>query len=44
MIRERRDARAGKDWARADDIRDRLQEMGVVLEDGPKGTIWRFDV
>ncbi|MBW1912821.1 MAG: class I tRNA ligase family protein, partial [Deltaproteobacteria bacterium] len=44
MIQERRDARAGKDWARADDIRDRLQEMGVVLEDGPKGTTWRFDV
>ena len=41
MIRERSEARDRKDWAMADSIRDRLQEMGVVLEDGPKGTIWR---
>ncbi len=44
MIEERTRARADKDWARADAIRDRLQEMGVVLEDGPNGTSWRFQI
>ena len=44
MIEERTRARAEKDWARADAIRDRLQEMGVMLEDGPHGTTWRFKV
>jgi cysteinyl-tRNA synthetase len=44
MIKERSKARLEKDWIKADTIRERLKEMGVVLEDGPKGTIWRFDV
>jgi cysteinyl-tRNA synthetase len=44
MIEERTAARADKDWAKADAIRDRLQEMGVVLEDGPHGTTWRYDI
>jgi cysteinyl-tRNA synthetase len=44
MIEERTRARADKDWAKADAIRDRLQEMGVVLEDGPNGTSWRYDI
>jgi cysteinyl-tRNA synthetase len=44
LIEERTKARADKDWARADAIRDRLQEMGVVLEDGPDGTTWRYDI
>ncbi|WP_028320336.1 cysteine--tRNA ligase [Desulfatiglans anilini] len=44
LVEERMQARAGKDWAKADRIRDRLKEMGVVLEDGPGGTTWRLDV
>jgi cysteinyl-tRNA synthetase len=44
MIMERSEARAGKDWARADAIRDQLKEMGVVLEDAPEGTVWRFEL
>jgi len=44
LIRERTDARSAKDWALADRIRDRLKDMGVVLEDGPGGTTWRLDV
>jgi cysteinyl-tRNA synthetase len=44
MIEERTKARAERDWTRADEIRDRLQAIGIALEDGPKGTTWRFDV
>ena len=44
MIKERSKAKEEKKWAKADEIRDSLKEMGVVLEDGPEGTIWRHDV
>jgi cysteinyl-tRNA synthetase len=44
MIQERTKAREEKDWAKADEIRDQLKTMGIVLEDGPHGTNWRFDV
>jgi cysteinyl-tRNA synthetase len=44
LIEERAKARADMDWAKADAARDRLQEMGIVLEDGPDGTTWRFQV
>ncbi|MFM2478818.1 cysteine--tRNA ligase [Celerinatantimonas sp. MCCC 1A17872] len=41
LIKQRNDARAAKDWAAADQARDALSAMGVVLEDGPQGTTWR---
>ncbi|WAS99900.1 cysteine--tRNA ligase [Rouxiella chamberiensis] len=41
LIKQRNDARASKDWAMADKARDRLNEMGIVLEDGAAGTTWR---
>ncbi len=41
LIKQRNDARQSKDWAAADAARDRLNEMGIVLEDGAQGTIWR---
>ncbi|MEG3134773.1 cysteine--tRNA ligase [Rouxiella sp. T17] len=41
LIKQRNDARASKDWAMADKARDRLNEMGIVLEDGASGTTWR---
>ncbi len=44
LIEDRKTARKEKDWVGADEIRDKLKEMGVVLEDGPQGTIWRLDV
>lgn len=44
LIEERSNARLRKDWAKSDEIRDRLKEKGVVLEDGPEGTTWRLDV
>jgi cysteinyl-tRNA synthetase len=33
-------ARKEKNFARADEIRDQLQEMNILLEDGPQGTTW----
>ncbi|MEC5343236.1 cysteine--tRNA ligase [Brenneria populi] len=41
LIKQRKDARQAKEWALADDARDRLNEMGIILEDGPQGTTWR---
>ncbi len=40
LVAERVDARSRKDFGEADRIRDRLQSMGVTLEDTPRGTIW----
>jgi cysteinyl-tRNA synthetase len=44
LIQERTEARAKKDWAAADAIRERLHGLGVVLEDTPKGTKWRYAI
>lgn len=41
LIVERKEVRAAKNWARADEIRDILNEEGIVLEDGPQGTTWK---
>ncbi|UPW17105.1 cysteine--tRNA ligase [Agarivorans sp. TSD2052] len=41
LIVARNQARADKDWAAADIARNRLTEMGIVLEDGAAGTTWR---
>jgi cysteinyl-tRNA synthetase len=40
LLEERRTARAGRDFARADAIRHELTAMGVVIEDGAQGTRW----
>ncbi|GLX77428.1 cysteine--tRNA ligase [Thalassotalea insulae] len=41
LIKQRNDARAAKDWAAADDARDKLKAMNVVLEDSAGKTTWR---
>ncbi|MBU0692021.1 cysteine--tRNA ligase [bacterium] len=42
LVRQRDEARAAKNWAEADRIRDSLAEQGIVLEDRPGGmTVWR---
>ena len=41
LIADRKQARADKDWAAADRIRDQLQEQGIELADGEGGTTWR---
>ncbi|MFO8014210.1 MAG: cysteine--tRNA ligase [Phycisphaerae bacterium] len=42
LVKLRNDARAAKDFAQADTIRKRLDEIGIILEDTLDGTIWRF--
>jgi len=41
MLEKRRAARAEKDFATADDIRDELAMAGIQIEDGADGTTWR---
>lgn len=40
LITERAEAKANKNWARADEIRDELAAKGITLLDGPDGTTW----
>jgi len=40
-IRERAEARAGKNFARADEVRQELRTQGIELMDGAHGTTWR---
>jgi cysteinyl-tRNA synthetase len=40
QITERQLAKAQRDFARADDIRNALLAQGIVLKDGPAGTVW----
>jgi cysteinyl-tRNA synthetase len=40
LVEERTVARAARDFARADALRGRLAELGVVIEDTPHGTVW----
>jgi cysteinyl-tRNA synthetase len=41
LVQARIDARADRDFAKADSIRQQLVDHGIALEDGPKGTSWR---
>jgi len=41
LVQQRLDARASKNWALADKIRDELLAANIVIEDGKDGTRWR---
>jgi cysteinyl-tRNA synthetase len=41
LVAEREQARADREWGRADEIRDQLQTAGIVLEDARDGTRWK---
>jgi cysteinyl-tRNA synthetase len=43
LIEMRQDARKNKNWQMADNIRDRLSTIGVILEDTPKGTNYKIE-
>ena len=42
LLEVRQQARARKDWATADQIRDRLRQLGVIVEDTPAGSRWKL--
>ena len=42
LIQMRSESRQAKNFAQADAIRKRLDEIGIILEDTPEGTKWRF--
>ncbi len=42
LIEQRKEARKNKYFAKADELRDKLDEMGIVLEDMPEKTTWRM--
>lgn len=43
LLKDRETARKDKDWNKADEIRDRLAAMNVVIEDRPDGTAWKIE-
>ena len=43
LIAQRKEARAARDFALADEIRQQLTDMNVVIEDTKDGTRWRFE-
>ena len=43
LVAERVAARASQDWRRADEIRDQLSELNVVIEDSVGGSTWRIE-
>jgi len=42
LVADRTQARKDKDWARADQIRAQLDELGVDLTDTPQGPVWQL--
>ena len=43
LVKKRDQARANKDWATSDKLRDQLKEMGITIQDTPQGTRWTRD-
>ena len=43
LVKDRTTARLNKDWEKADRIRAQLEEMGVVVEDRPEGSVWKLN-
>jgi len=43
MVKERNAARTAKNWKKADQIRNQLADMDVILEDRAEGTVWKIN-
>ena len=43
LIEERNKARSEKNWAKADEIRDKLKQMHIILKDTPMGVKWSYE-
>lgn len=43
LVKKRDEARANKDWATSDKLRDQLKKMGITIQDTPQGTRWTRD-
>lgn len=41
LIAMRQESRSNKDYAQADALRNKLSEIGIVLEDTPQGVRWK---
>ena len=41
LIKERELARSDKNWAKADEVREQLEKLGIILDDTPEGTVWK---
>jgi len=39
----RKQARENKDWAKSDEIRDKLSELGIKIKDGKEGISWNLE-
>lgn len=42
VLEAREEARRAKDWATADAIRNKLKDIGILIEDTPKGPRWKI--
>jgi cysteinyl-tRNA synthetase len=43
LIKQREEARKNKNWNKSDEIRRKLRDMGILLEDTPQGVKWHLD-
>jgi len=41
LMEQRREARTNKDWARSDELRKQLAQLGAEVKDGPTASTWR---
>lgn len=42
LVELRQEYRESRDWSKADAIRSRMAELGILIEDGPDDTTWRL--
>lgn len=43
LVEERAKARADKDFSKSDEIRDKLNSLGILVSDGPNGSTWEVN-